>query len=179
MSNATLATFDMSDLDRTLTDADKLVMAETILAWADLDTGISRLTFLMFGMESDAGSILLGNMDLKTKVERMKMLYEHYGNATGKNSMVRLIAAMKEFSFSRNSIAHRKCIGRLISDPDRLVFMSAKHVKAEPGRFEMLCIDRSEMTASAEFARKASVTVARMIDAIDKASSKDGANGQP
>ena len=118
-------------------------MAETILAWADLDTGISRLIFLMFGIDSDAGSILIGNMDLKTKAERIKSLYSHLGNDAGAASFSKLSNAMREFSFSRNSIAHRKCIGRLKSEPSRLVFMSSRHVKGEQGSFEMIAIDRS------------------------------------
>ncbi len=130
----------------------------------------------MFGLESDAGSILIGNMDLKTKVERIKALYEQYGNSVGKNAMGRLITAMREFSFSRNAIAHRKCVGKLISQPTRLVFLSTKHIKGQSDSFEMLAIDHSEMTASAKFARDASVTVARMIDAI-QASGNNGGNG--
>jgi hypothetical protein len=175
LSNPTIDSFDFDDLEWVVTDDDKLVMVETILAWADLDTGVSRLTYLMFGLDPDFGSILIGTMDLKTKVERMKMLYDHLGNAVGRNSMGRLITAMREYSACRNAIAHRKCIGRLISDPARLVFLSARHIKAEPGRFEMLAIDRSEMVASAEFARKAAVTVAKMIDALD-ASAENGGN---
>jgi len=161
--------FDTTDLDPVLTDADRLVMAETILAWADLDTGISRLIFLMFGIDSDAGSILIGNMDLKTKAERIKSLYSHLGNDAGAASFSKLSNAMREFSFSRNSIAHRKCIGRLKSEPSRLVFMSSRHVKGEQGSFEMIAIDRSEMIASAKFARDAAVTVANMINAIEAA----------
>ena len=72
MSGTAIKPFDVEDLDRTLEDQDRLIMAETILAWADLDTGISRLILLVFGLDDDAGSILIGNMDLKTKVEKSK-----------------------------------------------------------------------------------------------------------
>jgi hypothetical protein len=159
--------FDVNDLERVVTDDDKLIMIETILAWADLDTGVSRLTLLMFGLEADAGSILIGNMDVKTKVERIKGLYEHLGNVAGTKGMAALKTAMMKHSSSRNVIAHRKCIGKLISQPTRLVFLSSKHVKGQAGRFEMLAIDHSEMVASAKFARAASRTVSKMIDAID------------
>jgi hypothetical protein len=167
VSDGILQTFDVDDLECVVTDADKLIMAETILAWADLDTGISRLTLLLLGLHADAGSILIGNMDLKTKVERIKSLYEQYGNAAAKDSFTKLIKSMKDFSSSRNAIAHRKCIGRLISQPTRVVFLSSKHVKGQRDRVEMMCVDHSEMIASADFARKAAASVHRKIDAFE------------
>jgi hypothetical protein len=176
LSDSIPQSFDVDDLERVATDGDKLIMIETILAWADLDTGISRLIMLLFGLEADAGSILIGNMDLKTKVERIKALYEQYGNTAGKDKMVQLINAMRLFSACRNTIAHRKCIGRLISQPQRLVFISTKHVKGQLDQFEMLAIDHSEMIASAKFARKASETIHRLIEAIETRR-EDGSNG--
>lgn len=159
--------FNVDDLERVVTDGDRLIMIETILAWADFDTGISRLILLLFGLEDDAGSILIGNMDLKTKVERMKTLYAHYGNTDGARKLGQLTKAMELFSPSRNNIAHRKCIGRLISEPERLVFLSAKHVKGQRGQFEMLMVHHSEMVSSAKFARHAAGIVHRLIDAIE------------
>ncbi len=90
--------FDIDDLDRTLSDQDRLVMAETILAWADLDTGISRLILLTFNLEHDAGSILLGNMDLKTKVEKIKMLHEHHGSSAGAAKFAKLATVVNDLS---------------------------------------------------------------------------------
>lgn len=167
MSDATAPPFDMDNLERVITDADKFVMVETILAWADLDTGISHLTLLMFGLEHDAGSILIGNMDFKTKVERLKALHDHHGKSGAAASLGRLITSMRTFSASRNTVAHRKHVGRMKSDPTRLVFLSSKHVKGKPGHFEILCVDHSELIASAKFARDASAKVQIMIERIE------------
>ena len=151
-------------------------MAETILAWADLDTGISRLILLIFGIQDDAGSILIGNMDLKTKVEKIKLLHEHHGRSDGAAGFARLAASMKDFSDCRNIVAHRKCVGRLHSQPSKLAFLSAKHVKKIPGQFEIVCVDHSELVASAEFARTAAEEIHDMIVAIEDRK-KNGANG--
>lgn len=167
MSAPTTKPFDIDDLDRTLSDQDRLIMAETVLAWADLDTGISRLILLVFRVEHDAGSILIGNMDLKTKVEKIKMIHEHHGSSAGAATFAKLANAMKNLSECRNIVAHRKCIGKLISEPTRLSFLSAKHVKKVPGQFEIVCVDHSELIASAEFARDAAVKVHDMIVAIE------------
>jgi hypothetical protein len=167
LSSPTPKSFDLADLDRALSDQDRLVMAETIFAWADLDTGISRLILLIFGIQDDAGSILIGNMDLKTKVEKIKMLHEHHGHADSAQRFAKLITAMKDYSDCRNIVAHRKCVGRLISEPSRLAFLSAKHVKKTPGQFEIVCVDHSELVASANFARDTAVKVHEMIVAIE------------
>lgn len=163
MSAPTPKPFDVNDLDRTIEDDDRLIMAETILAWADLDTGISRLILLVFGLADDAGSILIGNMDLKSKVEKIKVLYDHLGNKAGAANLTKLITAMKAYSQCRNTVAHRKVIGKLISQPTRLVFLSARHVKGQPGKFEVDCVDHSELVASAKFARDAAVKVNSLI----------------
>ncbi|WP_143146817.1 hypothetical protein [Novosphingobium sp. NDB2Meth1] len=147
-------------------------MAETILAWADLDTSISRLILLLFGVRDDAGSILIGNMDLKTKVEKIKLLHAHYGLDDHAKSFAALSSKMQEFSKCRNTVAHRKCIGKSLSDPTRLIFISAKHVKGQPDVFEMLSVDHSELIASAFFARQASQSIADMIGEIEDA--RDG-----
>ena len=168
MSAPALKSFDIADLDQAISDKDRLVMAETILAWADLETGISRLILLVFGLKDDAGSILVGNMDLKTKVEKIKILYEHHSQSRGAASFAKLANGIKKYAVCRNIVAHRKCIGSLISEPTRVVFLSAKHVKNVPGQFEMICVDQSELIASAEFARNAAVKVHSMIVGLEE-----------
>ena len=163
MTDGTLKSIDADDLDRKLTVEDRLIMAETILAWADLDTGISRLILLAFGLEDDLGSILIGNMDLKTKVEKIKMLYDHCGDSASASHLAKLSTAIQKFSECRNTVAHRKVIGRLISQPTRLVFLSAKHVKRQRGVFEMLNVDHAELIMSAKFAREASVRIHSIV----------------
>jgi hypothetical protein len=167
MSKPSVPPFDINDLDRTVSDADRLIMIETILAWADLDTGISRLILLVFGVEDDAGSILIGNMDLKTKVERIKMLYDHRGESADAASLAKLITTMKHFSVCRNSVAHRKLIGRLFSDPTRMVFLSARHIKHSTNQFEMVSIHHSELIESGKFARKASEKIHDLIATLE------------
>lgn len=142
-------------------------MAETILAWADLDTGISRLILLIFGIQDDAGSILIGNMDLKTKVEKIKMLHAHHSYSKATEGFTTLITSMKHYSDCRNIVAHRKCVGRLVSEPTRLAFLSAKHIKKTPGQFEIVCVDHSELVESAEFARDTALNIGAMITAIE------------
>jgi hypothetical protein len=170
LPGTTAKLFAVDDLDRSLSDHDRLTMAETILAWADFDTGVSRLILLVFGLQDDAGSILIGNMDLKTKVEKIKILNAHRGLKEEAAKFARLATAIKNLSECRNTVAHRKCVGKMTSEPTRLVFLSAKHVKNVLGQFEVVCVDHSELEASAKFARKASEIVHRMVAAIEESS---------
>jgi hypothetical protein len=168
MSRPQIATFDVSDIEPSLSDNDKIILADTILAWADFETGVTYFIFLVFGLDFDAGSILLERMDLKTKLMRIKSLHEHHNKIEGAKSLRNLISNVEEFSASRNVIAHRKCIGSMISQPTRLVFMSSQHVKKQPGTLEILCVDHSELIASANFARQAAKNVKTLIDAIEQ-----------
>lgn len=167
MSGTTAKPFNIDDLDPNLSNQDRLIMAETILAWADLDTGISRLILLVFGVQDDAGSILIGNMDLKTKVEKIKALNDHHTIVKNVTTFTKIAKEMKKCSDCRNVIAHRKCVGKLTSSPQRLVFLSAKHVKKVPGQFEMIAIGHSEFVNSAKFARQTSDDIHTMICSIE------------
>jgi hypothetical protein len=106
-------------------------------------------------------------MDLKTKVEKIKMLHEHHGRGKHAESFAKLITAMRKFSDCRNIVAHRKCVGKSRSEPSRLAFLSAKHIKKVPGQFEIMYVDHSELITSAEFARDSAVKVHEMIIAIE------------
>jgi hypothetical protein len=145
----------LDDVDRTLTQEARDAVADLVLAWAGYDTMVSYWMMLTFNLDLDVGSILLGNMDTKTKLDRMKALFVHMGADKAAASIERLSKAHLEFVDARNAVAHRRCIGMQKSDPCRLLFTSVKHVRKDVGAFEMLAVDVNMLKAGAQFANEA------------------------
>ncbi len=114
--------FSDADLDRTISLAAREAICELILAWADLDTIVSYWTIKAFGMQLDVGSIMLGTMDTKTRLMRLKQLYEHKRNMPFAKNIGKLSKEMATWVDCRNIVCHQKCIGQLTSDNERIVF---------------------------------------------------------
>lgn len=143
--------FPMDDLERVVPDSAKLAMAEVILSWATFDSLVSQWTILAFGMSFDVGAIFVGNMDTKSKLDKLCILYEHVG-LSGLKTVKALRKQHGDHVNVRNAIAHSSCVGRLKSDPQRIVFSPFKAVKGEVGTMEIAAIHIEQFRAAAEFA---------------------------
>ena len=66
--------FDLSDLSHDIHQEARDVICDVILSWARLDSLVSQLALLSFGLALDGGTILLGAMDTKAKLDRLKKL---------------------------------------------------------------------------------------------------------
>ena len=161
-----MAYLQLDDIDLCITKEAKLAVADMVLAWAALDTMISYWVLLLFGMPMDTGSILLGNMDTKTKITRLKQFFQHHGNAKEAALAQRLSKSHEKFVDARNTIAHRRCFGMQKSDPTRLMFSSTKHILGEVGKFEILAIDLSEIRAATKFASDAEKSIFRLTEPL-------------
>jgi len=151
-----MARFPIDDLDPNLTQEARDVICDLTLAWASYDTMISYWMILTFGLEMDVGSILLGNMDTKSKLDRMKLLCDHLGFKGSVDSIARLQKSHLEFVEARNALMHRRCIGMTHNDDcERLVFTSVKHIRRDIGNFELLAFDLNMFKTATNFANEA------------------------
>lgn len=152
-------------LERDLPVSVRLLISDLVLAWASFDTVVSYWTSLVFGLDLDVSSILLGTMTAKTKLDRMKLLAEHLGQTEAVASIASLASQERDMAECRNTIAHRRCIGLTTDDAgtEWLVFTSTKHMKKERGMYEVRQVDLNEIRASASFASQASDKILEMV----------------
>lgn len=131
------------------------VMLDLILAWARLDTACSIWVTLAFGMCTDSGPILLGNMDTKSKLDRLKALAKHHKLATAAKSIDNLKKTVEHYAQIRNAIAHSMLAGERVSKPGVIVFSP---LKPAPGVLAHMMIQEVRLEAmkkAAAFARDA------------------------
>ncbi len=162
----------MDDLDRTLTQDAKDAICDLVLAWAGFDTTVSYWMGLTFGLDIDIASILIGNMDTRTKLDRMKLVYDHLGAPQASASIGRLVKAHGEFVDTRNAIAHRRCVGMTHTDCERLIFTSSKHIRKDVGRFEVLAIDVEQLKAATSFANEAVEKILKISEPQEEAATR-------
>jgi len=92
-------------------------MLSLVLAWGRYDGLISQWLLQAFSLSLDSGSILLGNMDTRTKLDRLKGLYQHHGKKAVVANIAKLQKDHLEFVDIRNLIAHSGCAGQVRSHP--------------------------------------------------------------
>lgn len=159
-----MAPFDLSDLDSNLTEEARLRIAHLILKWAAFDTAISYWMVRAFGIPMDTGSIILGNMDTKQKLDRLHALHIHFGHTEAASGIADIRNQHRKHVEPRNTVAHKRCAGVLFSEPTTLVFHSIKHIKGSVGEFEILAIPREVIAVSTAFAATAEAQILELAD---------------
>lgn len=114
--------FTLDDLEPDISPSGRDIICDVVLSWARLDSLVSQLVLTAFGLAVDGGTILLGQMDTRTKLDRLKRLYDHHGMTDAAQSISNLRAWHKKHVDVRNTIAHHTCAGSWRSDPSMIVF---------------------------------------------------------
>ena len=144
------------DVSQNLDDEAREVMLDLVLQWARYDGLVSQWVLHAYGLSADNGALLLGNMDTKTKLDRLKLLYEHHQMAKAVSRIAELKKAHLALVGIRNLLAHAACGGLSVSDPNKIYFSP---VKAAKGRLGMMTIEahtKDDFRLAARFAREMS-----------------------
>lgn len=168
-----MADFSLEDVDPNITESMRLHIADLILRWAAFDTAISYWMVQSFGLPMDASSILLGNMDTRTKLDKLFKLHQHFSHP-GTAAIGRLRKQHEKHVEARNIVAHQRCAGHLKSDPDYMVFHSIRHVAGALGEFEIVCVPLDVMRLSTFWAGKAEQGVRSITDNMTGPIAKSG-----
>jgi hypothetical protein len=158
--------FSVSDISNNLDEETRGVMLDLILSWARYDGLISQWVLLAYGLTPDAGSLLLGNMDTRTKLDRLKALYEHHSMQEGVARIAALQKGHAHYVDIRNAIAHSACGGQNTSEPKRVLFAPVKTIKGQLGKMLMEQIHIDLMREAAKFAGDAGDKLLGFTDAL-------------
>lgn len=158
--------FRIEDCTHTIDEETRGLIAELILSWARYDSLVTHWTFRVFGMGPDEGPIILGAMDTKTKLGRIKSLYAHFSKKRSAENVATLLKVHGQHVDVRNAICHKACAGHHRRDPDRIIFANPKAFPQQPGQMmiEMYHID--QFRAAIAFAKKAADEISKIVDAI-------------
>lgn len=144
--------FPIEDLSKDVEVVDYKAIGHLIMAWARLDSLLSQLMLHSFGLSLDEGPILIGNMDTKTKIDRLIALYKHYGMENAAESMANLKKAHANHVDVRNALCHYTLVGTRASDHDVLVFSPVKVVPGSIGHMQIMEITGSGISRADKWA---------------------------
>lgn len=159
--------FDPDDIIRDLPDDVTIVIADLILQWARMDGLVSQWVITVFGMRLDTGAILLGNMDTRAKLDRLKKLYAHH-ELSAAAEIGKLMKAHAEHVDVRNLVAHAACGGVRRSDPDRLIFAPVRAHQGKVGHMNVDLVHIEQIRAATSFACGAANDLMKLLAYLDE-----------
>lgn len=136
-----------------LTPHARAIMLDLVLAWARYDALVGQLLSIAYNLPLDGSTLLIGNMDTKTKLDRLKLIYEHHGMKQSVNRIDLLRKKHLELVFTRNHVAHSICGGLLKDDPDKVVFIPFKAIKGALGEMAIYQVSLIDMQTAQRFAK--------------------------
>jgi hypothetical protein len=158
--------FTLDDLEPDISAIARDIICDVVLSWARLDSLVSQLVLTAFGLAIDGGTILLGQMDTRTKLDRLKRLYDHHGMTDAAQSISNLRSWHKRHVDVRNAIAHHTCAGSWKSDPSMIVFAPVRARQGVLNQVEIEHIPIAYMVAATDFAVKISDALMGVVEQL-------------
>lgn len=152
--------FDFDDIDPNIPDEVKIAIADLFLSWGKFDNAVTfwaTAILRRFGLPEDVCSIFIGNMDTRTKLDRIKAVFSHFGYKDVVSQIAKLIKSHGREVEIRNALAHRHCAGMISGN--KLVFVSMKHRLGEVGNVDMFVFKTSEIDHALKFSNYALLSV--------------------
>lgn len=157
--------FLIEDCTHTIDLETEQLIARLVLAWARYDSQVTQWAIRAFGMEPDEGTIIIGNMDTKTKLERIKKLHLHFGQLEQANWIAEIGKLHKEQVDVRNAICHKMCAGHHRREPNYLIFADPKPPSQKVGHMTIIMHHLDQLKTSTSFATKAADEISGIVDA--------------
>jgi len=159
--------FDLKDI-RSLTNRHRIVMANLVLSFAFLDTQLSNWLVEAFQMRSDRAALLLQNMSISTKYQKLIKLFEHEGDRKLAKLLKVAKRELEDQAEFRNLVCHAQCIGVWAPDQDYVVFVPLSFIPGRPDGLKVEFRSLDGMRAASEWA---DVQAGSMIDVWTKSAS--------
>jgi hypothetical protein len=161
-----LPPFTIDDLHPDIDQETRYAISDLTIGWARFDSFVSQMVILAFGLSLDNGPILLGNMDTRQKLERLKNLYDHYGMPRAASYAANLKAAHAYWVDVRNTVIHSTLGGTRISAPGVLVFAPVRISRGVLGHVEVIQLHVNGIKRAAEWAFEAGNTLKTVTDRL-------------
>ena len=151
--------FDPDDIERVIPIAVKVAIADLVLAFANLDSVLGACLILEYGMDLATGSILIENLDIGTKIGRLRRLYQHNRREEDDKIFLRFKKEYEKWREARNTISHARCSGVRKSDPSWVIFSPVRATIGAAGAMQIHLIHVNQMEHDKNWANKWTVFI--------------------
>ncbi len=142
-------------------------MLFVFVTWPAWELEITKWLILVSGLDPHVAPLLLGNMDTKAKLDRIKAIYKQMGAEPVVQYVGRLSKRHEHHVQCRNIMTHNSYGGYLVDEPDVTLFRTHR---AAPGHFRLgtyaYQIHLDQMTDAAEFAKGYAETMGDWLEGL-------------
>lgn len=136
-----------------------------IVTWPELEIGLTYWISLAINLRPSETGILLGAMDTKTKINKLKALYAHRGDREAAKLLKDIAKEHKEHADVRNTIAHAKLLGASKANPDEAYFLTSMAIPDQHGFMEISRLSVADLRAAERFAKDRSKDILALLKA--------------
>ncbi len=123
-------TLDAENLTPALSAEAREAICTLITTSAMLEIALTEWLTRLVGMDSDIGPLLIGRMDNRAKIDKLKEIYAHLNNKGAVRSLKWLSKNAKIHSDVRNTVIHNICCG-VKNDGNTLQFLTFLPVRGD------------------------------------------------
>ena len=134
-----------------------------IKTWPHFDHILTEWLILISEMPQDIGRILIGRMETKTKLDRLKDISKHLGRDADVKTIAQISRSHEHFSKIRNAVAHCPIIGMNPDHPLEVLFVESRFVKGRRDLVDVSSIRLERITAAAGFASRTIGIIMRVL----------------
>lgn len=120
-------------------------------AWALLEAALTMWLIALIDIEDDVGRLIVDRFDTRTKISRIKEIYDHLRNDNMVKTSKEISSQYEKWIDTRNIIAHKVCFG-ISTDGTHLMFSTGKYVRQKRDEMNMIGIDLNDIARCAKFA---------------------------
>lgn len=134
-----------------------------VRTWPYFDHVLTEWLILLAEMQQDIGRILIGQMETKTKLDKLKAISKHLGHDADVKTIARISKSHVHFSKIRNAVAHCPILGMNPDHPMEILFVESRFVKGRRDLVDVSSIRLERIMAAAAFASKTTATIRRVL----------------
>ena len=168
------------EIVRELPDRIAKTMFTVFVNWPVWELEISSWLILVSGVDPHVGPILLGNMETKAKLDRLKSIYKHMQAKEMVQYLGRVSKRHEDYAQVRNVMTHNAYAGYLRDRPDVALF---KTYRAAPGNVRLgtyaLQISLDTMEETAAFARNWASAIGSWLETLHEQRERQFREGPP
>jgi hypothetical protein len=144
--------FDATDVDDSPSAELRELIVDLMLAWPKLELGLTYWIAFALGVRASECSIILGAMDTRSKIDKLKALYAHRNHDDLAELLKVISKEHREFSDVRNTIAHAMLMGTSKTKARAAYFLTTRAVPDEYGFMFVRRFDFDSFKEAREFA---------------------------
>jgi hypothetical protein len=159
--------FDPLVLDKSMPQSAQEAILLLMRAWPLFEIALTDWLIAVAGMTTDIGALMVGRMDTRGKIDKLKEIYSHLGNKDQVRWLTNLNKSARGYTVIRNTVVHSIYLGHR-PDPEKseeyqLIFSNHRPVKGRQKSIGAVIVKLRDIKRTATFAGSAA---SKIIDAL-------------